>query len=211
MSNLYLKNPKLVVSLYYDSLIRQIDIHTEELLEKFTDEDLLPDCNYPLESGESEFEDEDEPNTEREDFYEIDFFNDPYIDEYKYDLDESNAIDCTKTLTRTRDHLNTIREQMIEQLTSCQNICMEYLETSLANFKLESKIHLESGDDENEDLLEDLKKKAFEKMFSFVLEIDRVPVKDHFLTRLTENNSLFKLYVIVLDFYLEPKELELLK
>lgn len=44
-------NPKIFISTYFDSLIRQIDIYTEELLEKYTDEDVYEpktsDCVSP--------------------------------------------------------------------------------------------------------------------------------------------------------------------
>ena len=40
-------NPKLIISQYYDSLINLIDIHTEELLDKYDENHLLQMPNDP--------------------------------------------------------------------------------------------------------------------------------------------------------------------
>ncbi len=34
--------PRLLIADYYDSLVRRIDIHTEQLIERYGEDDLLP-------------------------------------------------------------------------------------------------------------------------------------------------------------------------
>lgn len=214
MSNYFVKNPKLFISNYYDFLIRQIDIHTEELLEHYTEDDLLSDtASEPADPIETECEDdpvfEDEASPDREECYGIETYKDPYSDEFKFDfMENAKTPNLNPKFTKIRDYLNDLREDLIKELSCCQKISMECLQTDLESFKSELKEIQKQTDDEK---MENLKKILFDKFFVFVLKIDQTSIKDNFLSKLSKNDSIFKLYVVILDFYLNSYELELFK
>lgn len=194
------KNPKLQISHYFDSLIREIDIYIEELLE-----------NKLLESKFKKKLD-NHPNTAR-------LKNDTIIHAESIDnllkLDEVEDFDrysrekiwhhfqmpnfkCVERnrLTNNDKHLsieysdywNETREEMLNELNDFQNEAFKRYETIRDELKRDNSInkHMES-----------IIPRVFEKRFAFILKYKRF--------------SFEEINLVELDFYLSPNECQLLR
>lgn len=138
-------SPKLVITDYYDSLIREIDIYTEKSIDKHSDDDLLPEEPDSIE--------EQPKSTIEDDIYPID---DPYSLKYSYGLI------VAANRTRIIDYLNQVRTKAIEELKSAQE---ENLISYEAN---KSKIHIDRENMDTEKI-EALKRQLFNDRFSFLV------------------------------------------
>ena len=100
-SNNEFHSPKMLIVDYYDDLIRDIDIYTEELFEKYIEDDSLTI----------------EAKPQKLDFFdELFFIKNPYRIEYENDL----KINVTQGSTKIHEYLNLIRSRAIEEINKQQ-------------------------------------------------------------------------------------------
>ena len=167
-------SPKLLIVDYYDSLINDIDIYTEELLDEYSQNDILPfkpkieTCNTNI-------------DTKNRNFFEIDSLLNPYTADYKNDM----SIELTPGRTKIHDYLNKVRSKSIEEIKKVR-------EENLQRYDLNKK---KLKYDRNDLKLEDLRRELFKEKFCFVLKIYNrynKPIE-----------ILFEMFTIVTDFYLE--------
>ena len=141
-SNNQFHSPKMLIVDYYDDLIRDIDIYTEELLQKYSQDDLLTIAK-----------------PEKLDFCdEFVFFKNPYRIEYENDL----KINVTQGSTKIHEYLNLVRSKAIEEINKAKEENLQRYEIN----KLRNKI------DGTEEKLEEMRRELFEKKFCFLLRID---------------------------------------
>ena len=146
-SNNEFHSPKMLIVDYYDDLIRDIDIYTEELLEKYSQDDLLTI--------------EAKPRPEKLDFCdEFVFFKNPYRIEYENDL----KINVTQGSTKIHEYLNLVRSKAIEEINKAKEENLQRYEINKERNKI----------DRTEEKVEEMKKELFEKKFCFLLRIDYI-------------------------------------
>lgn len=185
-------SPALLITDYYDELITDVDVYTEELLEKYKRDDLMPQEPEPYEHVARN------PWSKDDDFYGVDAYNDPYSWKYKYDA--ASDLKVTPGLTKVHDYLTMLRERVIEVLKNAQQFNLDWFRDN------KSKIHIER-DNMSKENIELLKSQLFEKKFCFVLKIDKF--KTMFNT--VDNKCLYRLYTIVCDFYLSYNQIKYLR
>lgn len=145
------KNPKLLITDHYDSIIQQVDIYTEELLAKYTENDLLP---------------KEEVNSfdkhKKTSPYNIDGYKDPYESKYEYDMSKLCRIDVTPGITRFRDYLELIRSKSIEELKMAEK-------ETLDNYELNKHLYKYDRETLTSERVEEMKRNLFKDKFCFVI------------------------------------------
>ena len=174
-------NPKLIISNYFDSLINQIDIHTEEELAKFKETDLI--------------------NTEKP--FKFDIFNKISLYGYNYNY-ESFIMQPSRHIplgsVGVVDFLNETRMKLIEKINAAQVEafkCCDQIKYQLNEINKDVTKSKEQKEDE-------IKGKVFAKKFLGILQINQIDQN-------RENKSPFKLYLVELDFYMNQDEQFLLR
>ena len=191
---------KLMIIDYYDSLIQQVDIYTEEQLGKYTEESVITFDDSDLDRSDSN-EEEETP-----DFLDLESQNttinqiisyNPYWkrSEYKYPKEKAKH-EPSELSTNVHKFLNNIREEMIRELKKGQEEALKYYE------KIKSEVKVDKLASE-EEMDRKINAKLFENQI-MLLVLDKN-------SKSTNGNSPFKLYLIVLDFYLNRHERHLLK
>lgn len=199
-------NPKVILLEYYDSLIRQIDIYTEELLENYSELDLLEDF-YVDESKLSQVN-RLPPHYEIRtssciDTYEISSFLDPYSKDYEYGpVYQDRNVGVKLGQTRIIDYLNSIRDVMIDELQRAQDYNMQWLK--LNRFEIEEMSSIDKCIDE-------IKSKVFAQKFCFLLRLDEIIELGRNFPKFVPNTSMFKLYLFICDFFINRDQFQVLK
>lgn len=191
-------NPKLIIIDYYDSLIQQIDIYTEEKLKSLSDPDICCDevekakttlvqAKYSNKCFELEW-----PSFVSQTF-ETDGYKDPYKSTYEYDIIKKKSF--VKNI-KIRDQVNRIRDDIIRQIDQIRSENLEHFESIRNELKKNSS---ESEEETNRRF----KKKLFEKKFCFIFELKNAPKE--------LNSCSYDLYLILLDFYPDDNIQEIFK
>lgn len=186
-------NPKLFLSNYFDSLINQIDIHTEEQLEKYQENENL---NEDLILFERNF------NINKNDEYKIRPFDDrtangiefhlnPYSASYEYDL---NLNERSRS-TNIHNYLNDSRETMLEHVQKSRAEAHERYEMSMRDDDLKKF--------EN-DQIDELKRHLFTQHFLFLIRVDEIILGTNSSKLL--NPSPYRLYLLVTDYFIDRHE-----
>jgi hypothetical protein len=183
-------SPKLLIVDYYDSLISDINIYTEQLLEKYTENDLLPN---EIKSDEwliklPTYRDSDFENKE---FFEIESMFDPYKEHYRFEKKQTNV---TPESTKVRDYLNLVRSKSIEEINKVK-------EENLSRYDLNKDKYKYKRDELTTGIIEDMKRELFKDRYCFQIRIDRLFLKSVSIP--------FQLLTIVTDFYIDPDNISL--
>ena len=249
-------NPKLMIVNYYDSLIKQVDIYTEEQLaeqpeqkvfekkkhEYYFDEDSSSDDGFPhyykqigkipyemreylkslppeefsdLDSDESEEEEEDyeEDEVKSEEtqpaFLDLEsipnvleleesVFTNPYMtkkNKYRYPKEKAKH-EPPPISSNVRKFLNKMRDELIGEIKKAQEEAIKNYE----KIKSELKVNKTASEEEFD---RSVATRLFENKSMFLLIDHDSDCKNQ--------SSPFKMYLIVLDFYLNKHERQLLK
>lgn len=200
-------NPKLIALEHYDSLIRQVDIHTEELLEKFKDNKHLELNPHILASDTKELNCLIEPYQIRlrifEESYGVNSYHDPYSDIYQYSNQPADEIDVSPISVGIRDYVNRKRDEMLSELKRIQADTLTRCDAIRAEFA--------SIDRNAPDRIEKLKSKIFAQKFALILQLNEIMVSTNSSKDFIINSSPFKLYLFILDFYVDDETQNFLK
>lgn len=181
-----IKRPALLLVDYYDSLIQEVDICAERLLETHSDHDLpIPVDSSATSSSYAKYC----PIVEKaQETYDVEVYNNPYSYRYVYPtLDTS----LTVPLTTVWQYVNTVRSKFIDEIKRIQSVNLQSFEAKRATIKSRQLS------------IEQLKCHLFAEKFCFLLHVDEFNQQP--------NNCLFKLSLIVTDFYLNSSDLDTLK
>ena len=199
------KTPKLLITDYYDEQIRQVDIYIEELLEKYNENDLLPEetkrsCNSDdISSDEkenshidsdSDSESENDANS-KDNTNKIDEFKDPYRSKYNYDQNKMLQLNIIPVNTRVRDYLELVRSKAIDELKKVE-------QQNLDNYKLNKDLYKYDRETLTDQKVEEMRENLFKDNFAFVVVN-------------TSKKSIFKSHTVLTDFYLDENDLTALK
>ena len=208
-----LKNPKLIISNHFDSLICQVDIFTEERLDEMNS-GLVKDKEIENQQTLSKFfqifmdTDAVEKNLENHQTFSEYFENamdtdavEKYFDESMVTkLREISVVPCCDFKATRRNEkpkhmkacdLNESRDELIAALNQIQKETFEHYETIKDELKKE-----------NRDTIEEIIARVFEKRFVFILNCENMDSKD-----LISRKSI---HLIELDFYPSTYECQLL-
>jgi hypothetical protein len=201
-------NARLLIADYYASLRNELDIYTEELLEKLPVENAklvgdssLPNAAQTLEALNNSMPIKS-PLTPVEDplvFIET-AFNDPYTDKYTFENEKNTNNSSNIAInnsTLIKDYANSIRKNAIRELKEAEEENLKYLQ-------LHSNEIIYDRNDMDENKIEILRSQVFASKFCFVLNTEG-PAKR------PNNTSVFKRSTIFLDFYLNQKEIDFLQ
>lgn len=190
-------NARIHIADYYASLRNELDIYTEELLEKFKDDD-------KIEYDEAEKEEEDEEDTltatsrvnedkKEEQNFEVESFNDPYSEKFVYDDLEARVIEVGKS-TKVKDYVNMVRSNAIKELKKVEEENLRYYNSNSSRIKFDrDKMNT------SPECLEELRAQLFATKFSFLVLVEEF-----------ENKSVFKLFTFIVDFYLNDNDIGIL-
>jgi hypothetical protein len=180
------KSPKMLIIDHYDSMIRQLDIFTEELLDKCEEKDL----ENIMPKDDFKYKENDDSKSRSND---IDEFEDPYSEKYKYDMNKIVRIDGVPPgTTRFRDYIELVRTKSIEELKKAQQETLDSYEINKSLYKYDR----ETLTDEK---VEEMRKNLFKDKFCFTLQIN------------IDSNKKFKQITVFTDFYLNQEDLTHLK
>lgn len=196
-----LQSPRLFALNYFDSLIRQVDIHTEQQLDLFDEDDFVADPKQqPLENEGSNFASSFDFGflpIDQHDKSLVEASVDPYLEGYDFQIEcqmRPNKTSANKI--RTREYLNATRDLLIAELKSMQSESLKKLDTNKFKTKFSKSC----------DEFEQSEARLFDDKFAFILAMNEIRLG---FTRV-ENESPFKIYLIVLDFHLNRNSQQLL-
>ena len=214
-------NHKLIIVDYYDALIRQVDIYTEEKLNIYSNDHLIEIK-----------EEEKEGNQQIEDSKEFDLDTETFESPLKEIEEKAFLPNSVKSLMvsefaikinwpqqrpfqmKAQDYLNFMRDEMIKQIEIAKKETIEHYEAIIDGLDDKEKLtdkemkitkckYDETIKDEfkNAGKLreEELKRKLFENKFAFLF------------SRPYSNLNPFTLYLVITDFYLKESHLKLIK
>ena len=184
--------PSLLITEYYDSLISQLDIYTEETIKEYK-ENGLPEKK--IINSYTRYDDDDE--TDDDDMYRITrIFN-----RYKlrsYSINRTDIPEITE-ISQAEDYMNNVRQKAIDEIRKVQDENLEYYKANKDKFKVDRK-------NLTEEKLEEIKSQLFSNRFCFLVE--KKPLN------MLKNKSndrygpLFNLHTVITDFYLRESDID---
>ena len=165
------KHPKLFIIGYFDDLIRDVEIEAEEILQKYTENDLLRAIFH---NHEDELHENPPIRIE------------PCPQQYNSSYAKDVQVDLEKYIpgqTRVIDYINEIRLEMIGLLRKEQETLLRYFD---ANRSLLKYVRNEMSEDQ----LEELKAQLFANRFIFFIQIN--PINSIFQKLLITSDTYFK-------------------
>lgn len=194
MNNFY--TPALFISDYYDSLVREIDIYTEELMNEYSESDTLPPEPERIFVNKLIMTKQDKR---------LKYVDDnKYTAEYEYEVKKN--LEVIPGSTKVHEYLNMVRENAIAVIRKSEQDSFKKYNENRDKFKM-IKGNI------NEEQIEMLKKELFSDNFCFLIRIDYLPnYKNAFSNRQTLfSKSLFRLYTIQTDFYLRESDIHYIR
>ena len=178
-------SPSLLITDYYDSLISQLDIYTEERIKEHKEKGLsqTDSNNFDGESSDSDEESSNETRVQKFDNRSL-----------NYKIDRNKFANVTE-VTQVEDYLNEVRQKAIDEIRKVQDENLDHNNGNKDKFKLFS-----------EDNLEEYKSNLFANRFCFLVNIKTIGIKCW--ETAARNESLFKLHIVITDFYLSESDIE---
>lgn len=201
---MFFSNPKFHILNYYDSLVNQIDIYTEEELDRTISDDRFNfntiHNNEPIlktNFGQNKPAAYLMKNYENE--IETQFSDYSYEEISDHEIIHSEPTISSDDLS-VRDYLNSVRQAMLLELNSSQIENLKHYE------KFKTDLNKDFGQ-------ERVREHVFASRFCFIIRFDQVLIDNqtHQSSNYVDNPSPFKLYLFLVDFYMTTKELELLR
>ena len=209
------KSPKLLITDHYDEQIRQVDIYIEELLEKYNENDLLPDAidrsnisaeDYLYERdsdsnmrNDYSVDENEYTNSDDETINKIEGFKDPYRSKYKYDKNKLIQLDIIPGTTRVLDYLELFRSKTVEELKKAEQY-------NLDNYELNKELYKYDRKTLTDEKVEEMRQNLFKDKFAFVINIDKSQFKFY-----QWDKPLLTFHTILTDFYLDKKDFKFLE
>lgn len=173
-------NGKKFIIEYYDSLVNTIDIYAEQLLEKYTADDLIQNKTNSVQL---------EPPLmhrcplwcpcEKELIYQ-----DPYKEGYQL-KEEFKHDKLDPDLTTVHDYINRMRQEMIDELSRLQDETMAKYEQ-----KRKGKNEMKADD-------------LFAYKLPFVIILKKFDPKSKIIKKESYTQGLFQCFLIVINFYMD--------
>lgn len=186
--------PSLLIADYCDSLIREIDIYTEELMKPKNKEKKklnISKCRYSGYAGKNR--------------YNIETFENPYIEDDNYTFDSSDLCESLKNTKLDVEYLNKVRTNAIEQIRMVQEHNLELYNDNKERFKV---------DRENltEEKLEELKSNLFAEKFCILVNVKKIYTQNgRYPVTINRDSELYTLHTVITDFYLSESDIDFIR
>lgn len=185
---------RLYISGYFDSLVHEVDIYTEELLKQIGDyepispKQAISEFSYSFNSR---------PNKVRKEQS-----ADPYSHEYTYEQENTDLIERPRKKIKLsiKDQINEHRTKVISVIRMAEKESYEHYNS------IKSQVTFNAIDDTTKAKIDNLYGQIFAEKFYFVLGIDK-----NWNGLISKEESNFNLVIILSDFYLSQDDLNLLK
>lgn len=186
--------PPLIITEYYDSLISQIDIYTEERIREYKKKRVLFKAELFYGSVNRQ---NDEIKT-----YEVETVNNPY--EYAMYSNDRNVILEIIENRHVEEYMNKMRQKVIDEIRKVQVENLEYYEENKEKFKV---------DRENltEEKLEELKSQLFANRYCFLVNKEQIYLWEDLNNRNVIKRPLFNLHTVITDFYLRQSDIDYIR
>lgn len=202
------KNPKLIIADYYDSLVNQINIYTEEILKKCKHEndpiiEMTPTTTTTTNGRRFS-------NLPKRNFFEETYGINEYDDTYSEDFIISQkdlsllSDDQIASPKKMSEHVNLIRSSMIDELIKAEQASFDSYERKKATINI--LLEPLSSSEESSKVDDELNSMLFMPVYWFLLPIEYFAGFNK-----SKNSNIFKLYAISTDFYLNSSSLEILR
>lgn len=193
----------LLITEYYDSLIRELDIYTEERINYYA-KNSLSQVNVITSDAET-------IGNKSETTYGVRSFENPYESE-KYTAFGQRYFTEKPDKMGPTEYLNMVREKAIEEIRKAQEENLQYYRDNIEKFK----VYRENLINQDEEKIEELKSNLFANRFCFLVyveKIERTWTNEKFLNwqRLQRYLSLFNLHLVITDFYLAQSDIDLIR
>lgn len=200
-------NVKLIILDYYDSIIRDIDIYAEKKLEKCNETDMVEienntnseqtdveviQSSYATNTNTNDAESDSEIEN-----YGLENYLDSYMEKYNYEV--VNQPKSIQSRIKASDYINELRDEMIDELKKAQKNALIYYESIKSNVNIKSISDLQERNERVRELV-------LTKQSAFIIRIDKKQADFR-----PAKKSRFKLYLVLIDFYLKSNEQDLLR
>ena len=193
--NEFITTPLLITE-YYDSLISQIDIYTEERIKEYRDKNPNEFLNLYAKDDDDKYE-----TVEKyEETYGIETLKNPYKSQkYSINRNDISKIEI-KDISQAEEYMNKVRQKAIEEIRKVQDENLDNYNVNKEKFKV---------DRENltDDKLEELKSQLFANGFCFIIDFE----KDYAYWMHTKAKTWFKLCTLITDFYLRESDIDYIR
>ena len=191
MSKIY-KTPALVISDYYDSLISQLDIYTEE---KINDIKLNGLPNILLVENPNK-----NVKTNIETTYGVESVNNPY-ESQKYTIDRAEIPETeVKDKSEAEEYINNMRQKAIVEIRKVEEKSFKIYKANKDKFKIDRE-------EQTEEKLEELKSQLFSTLFCFLVKKEPIKKSKNGI----ESYRIFNLQTIITDFYLRECDIDYIR
>ena len=187
--------PSLLITEYYDSLISQIDIFTEERIRECKDDIDEEECGEKYDP--SYFDNYGN-------VYGVETIYNPYKPQ-KYsinrtDISETEITDKAKAV----EYMNKVRQKAIEEIRKVQDENLEYYKANKDKLKVDRK-------NLTEEKLEELKSQLFANRFCFLVKKEPYYLFFDSGDNKDIKNPLFYLHTVITDFYVRESDIVYIK
>lgn len=195
-------SPRLLISDYFDSLVNEVDLRTEELIKQHESNNIelnLEDENENHGTTKKRFDSQSET-------YGFDSYNDPYSTRYRVeDIEKINPLPNTRKII---DYFNWVRMRSIDVIDTLKVEILENYELNKVRYSAEiDEIRRSKNDEKLGMLVENLTKRLFEGKFCFVLKLADLQPGNFLIA----DNCLFRFCTLLTDFYLNENEIKQLQ
>lgn len=194
-----------LINHYFDALVKMVENHARELLAKFSPDDILPthenffsrlsikpNLRTILDSHYHQIKPCDRKT---------------FRDEYDYEKVLSESLDrFVAGKTKVWSYVNKTREEMLERINKIRAEALKQYE--LIRYDREFLYEEEAGSEMEKEQAERMFSKIFAKQFVFLMRINQFRCEGN--SQNLENPSIFKLYLIELDFYVDQNQINFL-
>ena len=178
--------PPLLITEYYDSLISQLDIYTEERMKEFKEKGLQLKRIYTFYTcGRRRFYGEKTYQN-----YGLETLNNPYISK-TYIIDPTDISEI-KDISKAQEYMNKVREKAIDEIRKVQDENLEYYKANKDKFKVD-RINL------TEEKWEELKSQLFDNRYCFLVKKE------------PKYSTIFELHIVITDFYLRESDIDYIR
>lgn len=175
---------QLLITEYYDSLISQVDIYTEERIKEIK-ENGLTKIKSTTKLG----------TTLHNEPYGIEEIRNPY-ESQRYSIDRTDISEITE-ISQAEEYINKTRQKAVDEIRKVKEENFKYYKANKDKFKVDRK-------NLNEEMLEELKSQLFANGYCFL--VFKRPNLYH-----GRYIPIFNLHTVITDFYLKNSEVEFIR
>ena len=187
----------LLITEYYDSLISQLNIYTEEKIKEYKEKG-LPEkrINNICACGGIIYVDKNYH------YYGVETMKNPYKEQiYTIDRNDRPIIEITD-ISEAEEYMNKVRQRAIDEIRKIKEENLKFYNANQDKFKVDRTAL-------TDEKLEELKCQLFGNRFCFLVEKRPVEIREYW--EKASKLPLFNLHIILTDFYLRESDIDYIR